>query len=259
MLTATRVSWSAGSTLILDGAGVTVQAGRMVGLIGPNGSGKTSLLRCAAALTTPDAGEVMLGGADLTAMPRRAIARRLAFVEQDAATDVELELREVVLLGRTPHRHALEPDTAEDLELVADALRRTDLTGRERQPWHTLSGGERQRARIARALVQEPEVLLLDEPTNHLDIAHQLDLLGLVRSLGLATLAALHDLNLAASFCDEIVVLDAGRVVAGGSPSEVLTADLIGEVYNVDAIVGRHPVTGTPTVTFTPRHAEAPV
>jgi iron complex transport system ATP-binding protein len=253
MLAATRIEWSAGGALILDGAGVRVADGRMVGLIGPNGSGKTSLLRCAAALTAPDQGSVTLDGVDLHAMRRRAIARRLAFVEQDAVTDVELELREVVLLGRTPHRHALEPDTSEDLALVTDALARTGLTGREHQPWHTLSGGERQRGRIARALVQQPEVLLLDEPTNHLDIAHQLDLLELVRSLGLATLAALHDLNLAAAFCDEIVVLADGRVVATGAPAEVLTAELIGDVYAVDAMVGVHPVTGTPTVTYTPR------
>jgi iron complex transport system ATP-binding protein len=246
------ISWSADETLIVDGAGVRVATGRMVGLIGPNGSGKTSLLRCAAALTTPDVGSVTLDDADLLSMRRRAIARRVAFVEQDAATDVELALVDVVLLGRTPHRRALEPDTVEDLELVADALARTGLTGRERQPWHTLSGGERQRARIARALVQRPEVLLLDEPTNHLDIAHQLDLLALVRGLGLATLAALHDLNLAASFCDELVVLCDGRVVAAGPPTEVLTAELLRRVYDVEAMISTHPVTGTPTITFVP-------
>ncbi|HVW46829.1 MAG TPA: ABC transporter ATP-binding protein [Solirubrobacterales bacterium] len=253
MLAATNITWSAGGALILDGASVQVDAGRLVGLIGPNGSGKTSLLRCAAALTAADSGEVMLDGADVRAMRRRAIARRLAFVEQDADTDVELEVRDVVLLGRTPHRRAFEPDTAEDLSLLAVALERTGLTGREHQSWHTLSGGERQRARIARALVQQPEVLLLDEPTNHLDVAHQLELLDLVRSLELATVAALHDLNLAAAFCDEIVVLAKGRVVATGPPPEVLTAELIDDVYDVEAIVGEHPVTGRPTIVFTPR------
>jgi iron complex transport system ATP-binding protein len=253
MFSANSIRWSAGGALILDGAAVRVGAGRMVGLIGPNGSGKSSLLRCADALIEPDDGEVSLDGVNLRTMRRRAIARRLAFVEQDADTDVELELLEVVLLGRTPYRRALEPDTAEDLLLARGALERTGLTGREHQPWHTLSGGERQRARIARALVQQPRVLLLDEPTNHLDIAHQLELLDLVRSLGLATLAALHDLNLAAAFCDEIVVLAEGRVVATGPPSQVLTAELIGSVYGVEALVGEHPVTGTPTITFVPK------
>lgn len=253
MLSATEIGWSAGGALILDRVGVRVDAGRMVGLIGPNGSGKSSLLRCAAALIAPSDGEVKLDGGNLQKMRRRAIARRLAFVEQDADADVDLALRDVVLLGRTPHRRALDPDTSEDLSLVADALRRTGLSRREHQPWHTLSGGERQRARIARALVQQPEVLLLDEPTNHLDVAHQLELLELVRSLGLATLAALHDLNLAAAFCDELVVLARGRVVASGPPSEVLTTELIGSVYDVDAIVGEHPLTGAPTVTFSPR------
>src|SRR5262249_7136785 len=129
--------------------------------------------------------------------------------------------------------------------------------GRERQAWPTLSGGERQRARIARALVQEPEVLLLDEPTNHLDVAHQLELLDLIRGLGLTTVAALHDLNLAALFCDELVVLDRGRVVATGPPSEVLTGELLAAVYAVDGLVTPHPVTGTPSITFVPRSVRA--
>lgn len=253
MLSVTAVSWSAGEVRIIDGVSFDARPGRMLGLIGPNGSGKTSLLRCVAGIVAPDAGSVTLNGRDLRAMKRRAVAQRLAFVEQDAAADVSLDVLEVVLLGRTPHRRALEPDSAEDLEIARAALARTGLAGRERQAWSTLSGGERQRARIARALVQQPEVLLLDEPTNHLDIAHQLDLLWLVRNLGLTTVAALHDLNLAALFCDEIVVLDHGRVVAAGLPAEVLTSELLAAVYDVHCSVATHPVARTPSIIFTPR------
>jgi len=135
---------------------------------------------------------------------------------------------------------------------VAAAIARTGLAGRERQAWPTLSGGERQRARIARALVQEPDVLLLDEPANHLDAAHQLELLELIRGLGLTSIAALHDLNLAAMFCDQLVVLDGGRVAASGPPSTILTPDLLAEVYGVGCHTASNPVTGTPSITYHP-------
>jgi iron complex transport system ATP-binding protein len=249
-LRAEDISWSVGGHLIIDGIACEVGPGQLVGLLGPNGSGKSTLLRCIAQLQAPDRGRARLGDTDLGTLRRRQLARRLAFVEQDAPTDLDYTVLEVVLLGRTPYRRALELDSDADCALAVEALARTGLAGFERRRWRTLSGGERQRARIARALTQEPEALLLDEPTNHLDIAHQLDVLELIRSLGLCTLAALHDLNLAAMYCDRLVVLDAGRVAAAGAPAEVLTAQLIREVYGVDAEIAAHPVRGTLTVTL---------
>ncbi|WP_328869850.1 ABC transporter ATP-binding protein [Streptomyces sp. NBC_00287] len=238
-LRADRVSRRADGRLILDGVTLVPEPGTTVGLLGPNGSGKSTLLRLLAGLLGPTAGVVTLDGEPLAARPRREIARRLAVVEQQVDTQVELTVLDVVRLGRVPHRRAWTPASAQDERAVRAALDRTGLTDRAEQPWHTLSGGERQRVQIARALAQEPRELLLDEPTNHLDIHHQLDLLTLVTSLPVTTVVALHDLNLAAMYCDRIVVLRAGRVVAGGVPGDVLTEELIAEVYGVRASVSR--------------------
>ncbi|MGV9456902.1 ABC transporter ATP-binding protein [Streptomyces sp. NPDC003635] len=238
-LRADRVSRRADGRLILDGVTLAPAPGTTVGLLGPNGSGKSTLLRLLAGLLAPTAGVVTLDGDPLTGRPRREVARRLAVVEQQADTQVELTVLDVVRLGRVPHRRAWTPATARDERAVRAALDRTGLTDHADQPWHTLSGGERQRVQIARALAQEPRELLLDEPTNHLDIHHQLELLTLVTDLPVTAVVALHDLNLAAMYCDEVVVLRAGRAVAAGTPGDVLTEELIAEVYGVRAAVSR--------------------
>ncbi|SCL13831.1 iron complex transport system ATP-binding protein [Micromonospora nigra] len=252
MLAVTDVAVSARAVRILDGVTCAVAAGSLVGLLGPNGCGKTTLLRAVAGLARPHRGEVALDGDPVAGLPRRAAARRMALVAQHAETDLDLTVRDVVLLGRIPHRRSRWADSPTDLSAAAGALGRVGLDGYADRRWHTLSGGERQRVQLARALAQEPDLLLLDEPTNHLDVRHQLHLLHLVRRAGLTTLAALHDLNLAAMFCDAVVVLRAGRVVAAGPPAEVLTPGLIAEVYEVRADVAAHPVTGRPVVTYHP-------
>ncbi|NJP35767.1 ABC transporter ATP-binding protein [Micromonospora thermarum] len=252
MLTVTGVFRSAGARQILDDVTCRVPAGSLVGLLGPNGCGKTTLLRVIARLTTPDAGRVTVGGDDVATLSRATLARRAALLAQHADTDLDLTAIEVVLLGRTPHRRSRWSDSAADRAAADDALARVDLDGYADRRWHTLSGGERQRVQLARALAQQPRLLLLDEPTNHLDIGHQLHLLHLVRRAGITTLAALHDLNLAAMFCDTVVVLAAGRVVAAGAPAEVLTPQLLADVYGVHADVVPHPATGSPTITYHP-------
>ncbi|MDP9611889.1 iron complex transport system ATP-binding protein [Streptomyces demainii] len=234
-LRAERVTRTAGGHLIVDGVSVTPPQGSLVGLLGPNGSGKSTLLRLLAGVLAPTSGVVTLDGRSLNDLPRKAIARRVAVVEQNAATQSELTVGEVVRLGRIPHRRAWSAASAADEEAVRHALERTGLTDRADQLWHTLSGGERQRAQIARALAQQPRELLLDEPTNHLDIRHQLDLLLLVADLPVTTVIALHDLNLAAMYCDQLIVLRKGRVAACGTPRDVLTEDLVAEVYGVRA------------------------
>jgi iron complex transport system ATP-binding protein len=166
-------------------------------------------------------------------MPRRALARRVAVVEQDAGTELDLSVADFVGLGRTPHRSLASAETDDDRTAVARAMCRAGVAELADRRWPTLSGGERQRVQLARALAQEPELLVLDEPTNHLDVAAQLQLLRLVCSLGVTTLAALHDLTLAARFCDELVVLDRGRVAAAGPVAEVLTPQLLAEVWGV--------------------------
>ncbi|MEI5100164.1 ABC transporter ATP-binding protein [Streptomyces sp. PmtG] len=250
-LRAERVSRAAGGRLLVDGVTLAPRPGTVVGLLGPNGSGKSTLLRLLAGVLAPTSGVVTLDDRTLRDLGRREVARRLAVVEQQAGTQADLTVRDVVRLGRVPHRRAWSTGTAEDERAVSDALARTDLTGRADQAWHTLSGGERQRAHIARALAQAPRELLLDEPTNHLDIHHQLDLLTLVSTLPVTTVIALHDLNLAAMFCAEVLVLKEGRAHAYGTPAEVVTEPLIKEVYGVRARVT--PATGTEdhlTVTF---------
>ncbi|MEU4160482.1 ABC transporter ATP-binding protein [Actinoplanes sp. NPDC026670] len=250
MLDVTGITWTAAAARILGEVTCTVAAGSLVGLLGPNGSGKTTLLRVAAGLIRPDSGQVTIGGDDVAGLRRPAVARRIALLAQHADTDLDLTVADVVLLGRIPHRASRWSGTTADHTVAAEALARVDLTGYEHRRWHTLSGGERQRAQLARALAQEPELLLLDEPTNHLDIGHQLQLLHLVRRSRVTTLAALHDLNLAAMFCDVVVVLDAGRVVVTGPPAEVLTARLLADVYRVDADV--HLTEGRPVIAFRP-------
>ncbi|MEV6805289.1 ABC transporter ATP-binding protein [Streptomyces sp. NPDC051129] len=220
-----------GDKVVVDDVTLALRPGETVGLLGPNGSGKSTLLRLLAGVLAPSAGVVRLDGRPLADVGRRAAARRIATVAQHADTRTELTVRDVVALGRVPHRRAWTPPTAADTTAVAEALRRTGLTDRAGQSWHTLSGGERQRTQIARALAQEPRELLLDEPTNHLDIQHQLDLL-----------------ERAAMYCDRLLVLRDGRAVTEGAPAEILTPALIEEVYGVRTEVTHEP--GHPVIRF---------
>ncbi len=234
MTLATReVRWGAAGKMIVDGVTLQAAPGRVLGLIGPNGSGKSSLLRLLCRLRNVASGVVTLDERDIAGVPRRELARRLAFVEQQATTEIQLSVCDVVRLGRTPHRAALASWNGADEAAVNEALARVGLTERHDQFWHTLSGGERQRVHIARALAQEPSELILDEPTNHLDIQHQLSILGLVRRLGITCIMALHDLNLAAMFCDEIALLHEGRLQASGAPHDVMTAEAIQRIFGV--------------------------
>jgi iron complex transport system ATP-binding protein len=251
-LNAERVSWRRGGTLVVDNVTLRPAAGSTVGLLGPNGSGKSSLLRLLQGAARPDTGVISLNGEDLTTVRRRHIARAVATVTQHAETDVDIVVRDIVRLGRTPYRSVFGGDSAEDCRVIDRALAHVGLTDHEDRLWRTLSGGERQRAHIARALAQEPSELLLDEPTNHLDIRHQLELLALVAELPVTAIVALHDLNLAAMFCDTVLVLRAGLAVAGGTPREVLTPELIAEVYGVRARVTHDAVSGRSQVLFEP-------
>jgi len=243
-LTAESVSWAREGTLIVDGVTLHPEPGATVGLLGPNGSGKSSLLRLMQGVTKPSAGTIELDGEPLSSIPRRSIARTVAVVSQHAQTDMDILVEDVVRLGRIPH--------VADRAAVVRALEQTGLADKADRLWHTLSGGERQRAQIARALAQEPRELLLDEPTNHLDIRHQLELLTLVTRLPMTTVVAMHDLNLAAMFCDHLVVLRGGSVVAGGTPREVLTPELIRDVYEVDAEVAYDDARGRVVISFEP-------
>lgn len=249
-LTATSLSWTVQGATIVDAVDLHVIPGEVLGIIGPNGSGKTSLLRLLSGLRRPDRGSVSLDGRPLQRHPRRMIARRLAIVEQALEVHTRVTVEEAVALGRTPHRGVFATLGRTDHDAIERALTLTGMNSRRTRSWQTLSGGEQQRTQLARALAQDPDIIVLDEPTNHLDIRYQLEVLRLLRELNATVVTALHDLNLAARFCDRIAVLQHGRIVTVGTPRDVLTAELIRQVYEVEAIVEESPHTGAPTITY---------
>ncbi|OLU17591.1 MULTISPECIES: ABC transporter ATP-binding protein [unclassified Pseudomonas] len=235
---------------LLRDIGLHVGEGEFVGLIGPNGSGKTSLLRCAYRSTQPACGHLQLDGEDLWRRSPRWSAQRIAVVLQEFPQEFGLTAGDIAAMGRTPHKALLDGDSREDATLVAEALRQVGLGGRADHAFARLSGGEKQRVLLARALVQQPGLLILDEPTNHLDPRYQLELLQHLRRLRLSTLASFHDLNLAAAFCDRLYVIDQGRLVTSGAPSAVLTGELLHEVFGVRALVDSHPLHAYPRITW---------
>ncbi|MFE2211113.1 ABC transporter ATP-binding protein [Streptomyces canus] len=232
---------------ILRDVRLDVPDGAFVGLVGPNGSGKSTLLRCVYRALRPAGGAVRLDGDDVRTMDPRAAARVLAALPQESSAEFDFTVAEVVAMGRLPHRGRT---AAADEEICAGAMDRTGVRHLADRGFLALSGGEKQRVLIARALAQQPRVLVLDEPTNHLDIAHQLDVLSLVRGSGLTVLAALHDLNLAAAHCDLLYVIAGGRTVASGPPHDVLQPALLAEVFGVRAHPVRHPETGALQLLF---------
>lgn len=242
------VSWAVSGATIVDEVSVRVEPGRTLGILGPNGSGKTTLMRMMSGQLRPSGGSVSLQERPITDFSRREVARRLAVLEQQSATDDDLSVRDVIDLGRIPHRPLWSGRSGRDQDVVAQAAARTGVDELLGRAWRTLSGGEQQRVQLARAFAQEPGILLLDEPTNHLDIRAQLRILAMARAAPATVVVALHDLNLATTFCDEIVVMRRGRVVAAGPPQEVISAGLVADVYGVDAIVD-HTEHGT-TVRF---------
>lgn len=250
-----EIGWSVDSKTVLDSISFSVGPSELVGLLGPNGSGKSSLLRCIYRYLEPDYGTVFVNGVDLQTVPLKESAKTMAAVLQESSSEFHVKVFEVVLMGRSPHKELLERDNNDDYELALQALEQvgmTDLAGRD---FNTLSGGEKQRVLLARALCGQARFLILDEPTNHLDIRYQLEIMDLVRGLNVSTIAALHDLNLAAQFCDRVVVIEKGRIVSSGTPEEVLTADLIKEVYGVTAKIDVQPETDKISITYIPSSA----
>ncbi|MET8982474.1 heme ABC transporter ATP-binding protein [Streptomyces sp. NPDC004539] len=241
------VTVSAAGTRLVHDIRLTVEPGTVVGLVGPNGSGKSTLLRCVYQALRPDTGTVRLDGEDLRTTSPRAAARVLAALPQESGAEFDFTVAEVVAMGRLPHERR---GVGEDRKICAEAMAATGVGHLADRGFLALSGGERQRVLIARALAQQPRVLVLDEPTNHLDISHQLDVLTLVRDAGLTVLAALHDLNLAAAYCDRLYVLADGRLVTSGTPEDVLQPALLAEVFGVRAHPVRHPVTGAVQLLF---------
>lgn len=244
---ARSLSFSVDAVKLLDRVDVSAESGQLVGLIGPNGAGKSTLLRAISNVLSYQEGSVSLHGADLTTLPAREVAELLALVPQIAPYTQGFTAFELVLMGRYPHLGRFQVEGQSDDRIARNAMRLTETDQFETRTIETLSGGERQRVFLARAVAQQPQVLLLDEPTSNLDILHQLKILTLVRQLvddGLTAIAAIHDLNLAARFCDRLVLISGGRVVADGPAEDVLTPELIESAFGVESAIYREPVTG---------------
>jgi len=236
----------------VDAVSLDVRTGAFVGILGPNGCGKTTLLKLLAGVITPDAGRVTLHGKPLAAMPRRLAARHIAVVPQETHPAFDYTARQMVLMGRHPHLGTFQMEGPRDLAIAHEAMAATGTAALADRNYMTLSGGEKQRVIIASALAQEPEVLLLDEPTASLDLGYQLEIATLLtrlnRERGVTMVMATHDLNLAAATCDTLVLMRGGRVLADGRTCDVLTADAVERLYGVDADVRFHPRAGHVTV-----------
>lgn len=255
-----------GGESILEGVSFDVPRGRLVGLVGPNGAGKTTIIKTINGSLAPDEGEVRIDDDPVVGLPARAVSQRVATVPQNTSLGFDFAVRDVVAMGRTPHRSRFERASTADREAVERALRRARIVDFADRPIGSVSGGERQRVVLARALCQDTPGLLLDEPTASLDIGHGVRILRLVRELvseGKTALAAIHDLDLAARFCDDLVLLAGGRVLVTGRPEDVLTEANVEEAFDVQVAVAPHPVTGTRSVTALPdlpsRGESAPV
>jgi len=241
-----------GSAFSLCDISVTIQRGSLTGLLGPNGCGKTTLLKLMAGILPPNGGAITLNGRTLDGISRRELARQIAIVPQETHPAFDYSALEMVLMGRHPHLGVFQLEGPEDIAIAHDSLSATGTAHLVRRPYMTLSGGEKQRVVIAGALAQAPNVLLLDEPTASLDLAYQMEVASLLghlnRDRGVSMVLATHDLNLAASLCDSLILIRAGRVLAHGPTRDVLTVATIQQLYDVEADVHFHEASGHLTV-----------
>ncbi len=238
---AQNVSWQVGSRLILDNLSFEVTRNEFIGFIGPNGAGKSSLLRCLYGKNTISSGSLSYNQESLCNYTRRELAQHIAVLVQEQPSQFEMSVFEVVAMGLIPNRPLFSFATHEDQQTIIQALQRVELSEKAKDAFNTLSGGEKQRVMVARAIVQNPRVLILDEPTNHLDVQHQIDVLRLAKEMNITVLLSIHDLNMAAAFCDRLVLMKEGRIVTSGHPDQVLTEKNLDYVFNIKAQVDPHP------------------
>jgi iron complex transport system ATP-binding protein len=249
-LAVTNVSISLNQQDILHQVSIAAEKKELVGILGPNGSGKSTLLKSIYRFLKPDAGIISLNGENIYQLSSRQTARQMAVVRQESPVEFDFIVQEIVAMGRSPHKSLLERDTENDRKIIAQALNRVGMESFSERNYATLSGGEKQRVLIARALAQQAKIFVLDEPTNHLDIYYQLEIMDIVKTLNITVIAALHDLNIAAAYCDRLFVINAGKIVAQGTPQTVLNPSLIYDVFGVESEVVIHPVTDKPHIIF---------
>lgn len=244
-----HISYKIGSAEILNDLSMTVPANKFVGLMGPNGCGKSTLLKHLYRVIALQEGRITFDETPIQEIPLWEAAQKIGVMGQFHVVNFDFTVWQIVMMGRTPYKKGFDDDTEADLHLASEALRTVGMLDRADRSFNSLSGGEQQRVMLARVLCQEPEYLILDEPTNHLDITYQLELLEVIKGLGVGVIAALHDLNLASLFCDEIFIMKKGSLVTQGAPAEIITEELIEQVYDVRSSVTYHR-DGTPVVTY---------
>lgn len=232
-----NIQVSFGSKPILHDISLAIHDKEFVGIMGPNGSGKSTFLKCLYRVLQPSGGKIFFDGSELNSLSHRDTALKMAVVAQHSTVNFDFSVLEMVLMGRSPYKGLLDRDQLDDYEIARHALAEVGLSDFESRNFNTLSGGEQQRVILARALAQRTECLVLDEPTNHLDIKYQLELMTIVKRLDATVVSAIHDLNLAAIYCDRIIALKDGHIVCSGTPQEVLTAETIRHIYGVSATV----------------------
>lgn len=231
------ISISYGNNNIINDLNLDIPRGSFVALLGPNGSGKSTLLKSIYRIIKPDGGTIFLEGGDLQNLSYRDSAKKLAVVSQHNYFNFDFTVTEVVLMGRSPHKKHMERDNAMDYEIVDECLKKVDMLSFKERIFSTLSGGEQQRVILARALAQKTECLILDEPTNHLDIKHRLHILRLVKSMDITVISAVHELSTAANYADIVFILKDGKIRYAGKPCQIITSEMIKEIYEVDAKV----------------------
>mgnify|MGYP000061870729 CR=1 FL=1 len=241
LLTCQHLSWQAEQHLILDDINFAINAGSFTGLLGPNGAGKSSLLRCLYRYLKPNQGAVLFQQQNIWQISPREYAQQVAVVLQESPSQFNLSVYDVVALGLVPHQGLFTANKQQEQQEVDTALEQVGLLNKSQQAFEHLSGGEKQRALIARAIVQKPSLLIMDEPTSHLDVKYQIQIMELAKSLGITVLASFHDLNLASAMCDQLLVLNQGKLVSQGTPSEVITSEMLSQVFGVCAQVSVHP------------------
>ena len=235
VLDISSLSFNFGSKNILADINISIKDNGIVGIIGPNGSGKSTLLKCIYRVLKPKTGTIFIDGKNINDYQFKETAKKMAVVAQHNDTHFDFNVLEMVLIGRSPHKKFMERDSAEDIELAYKALEQVNMKDFADRNFSSLSGGEKQRIILARALVQNTDCLILDEPTNHLDIKHQLHFMSLAKDLKITVISAIHDLNIAAMYCDKIYALKEGQIIASGSVNEVITEEVIKTLYDVEA------------------------
>jgi len=235
VLDISSLSFNFGSKNILADIDLSIKDNGIVGIIGPNGSGKSTLLKCIYRVLKPKTGTIFIDGKNINDYQFKETAKKMAVVAQHNDTHFDFNVLEMVLIGRSPHKKFMERDSAEDIELAYKALEQVNMKDFADRNFSSLSGGEKQRIILARALVQNTDCLILDEPTNHLDIKHQLHFMSLAKDLKITVISAIHDLNIAAMYCNKIYALKEGQIIASGSVNEVITEEVIKTLYDVEA------------------------